>query len=1012
MGLKGDSGRRMFAAVAAVAFVMCAFSAFVVIDDSQDVDAVAWPASFDVDLGTVTAAIGETVTVDLDEKFTEVYENPRTNWGTSGSATYREMTYNDMPAWTKFTTEPDSFKDSDLSGLNAKLEIKADSTAQTGTYTFAPEYTLRYGNNMVHATFECTIHIVVDSGTEDGDRAVISFNSDSSGTDHKDVELRVGNQIQLPTQLFTKDGYYLAAWADAVTGSTLAPGQTITVNSDMELTAQWAQGNGTYKGEIIVNPGESVRIRAADYIDGTGSITVSESCDWLSGGTVLTGKAYEPGVWMIQFTQSLMGYSPTYSWISVVVPSTMDNVYQISFDMNGGTGSVGSRTVMHGTGIVLPGADVTSWPGGAKHFVGWEITDASGNKGTFPAESLYVFDSQCTVKAVWESNPNVIVYVMDGGALEGVYADITYTDEAVTLRDDAVKDGYEFIGWMDYYDRELVYMPGFTTTFDGPVYLLAYFVPEGSEIPTVTFDAGQGSILPASQRVESGKYVVLPDNYMVQAPSGYVFKGWSTQAPSGSDIADDRDIITTEHYLVTSSVTLYAVYAEQGSGGPGEPPIEDAEFSVTFRTMGGDGSYPQQIVKNGDKAIEPDDPTKDGCFFLGWAKQGTTDVWDFDTPITGNTILYAMWDDCFSIQYSMTDVEGGQLPTITITVQDPYASYGSVQVYWGEVGSKVENVVNGTASHTYTYTSYGYIVLTLTQSGEQSVVRMPFSVQADHYNPSSTRTVTFNSMGGSTVQSQTVEVNGYVQKPADPTKNGFNFLYWADLYGNEFDFSTQITVDITLYAMWTDAPVDVEEDELVAFFTMTTTNYGWLLDGSGSQNAVKWIWMMDDVKIGEGQSYRIEVDDFEPGTHVVQLIVEDADGNQATSDPQKLNIGDSPDVDPVEPVASFTFKQGDGTIVFDASKSENVYRYQWVVDGVTVGNVGPKFEFSTDGLQPGTHTVILYVYSVTEDSDRADDTFVIEAPEPDPDDGTDWVLIAAIVIVVIVIVIIVARFVL
>ena len=64
-----------------------------------------------------------------------------------------------------------------------------------------------------------------------------------------------------------------------------------------------------------------------------------------------------------------------------------------------------------------------------------------------------------------------------------------------------------------------------------------------------------------------------------------------------------------------------------------------------------------------------------------------------------------------------------------------------------------------------------------------------------------TFTVTFDSDGGSEVEAQEVEENATAEKPADPTKEGFTFKGWQ-LDGKDFDFSTPITEDITLKAVW------------------------------------------------------------------------------------------------------------------------------------------------------------------------------------------------------------------
>jgi len=69
-----------------------------------------------------------------------------------------------------------------------------------------------------------------------------------------------------------------------------------------------------------------------------------------------------------------------------------------------------------------------------------------------------------------------------------------------------------------------------------------------------------------------------------------------------------------------------------------------------------------------------------------------------------------------------------------------------------------------------------------------------------------TFTVTFNTNGGgSAVDPITVESGSVINKPADPTKTGYdsNFTGWYEQNRtNAFDFNTPITADITLYAKW------------------------------------------------------------------------------------------------------------------------------------------------------------------------------------------------------------------
>lgn len=68
-----------------------------------------------------------------------------------------------------------------------------------------------------------------------------------------------------------------------------------------------------------------------------------------------------------------------------------------------------------------------------------------------------------------------------------------------------------------------------------------------------------------------------------------------------------------------------------------------------------------------------------------------------------------------------------------------------------------------------------------------------------------TYTVTFNSNGGSEVAAQTVEEGETATEPADPTKDGYTFVGWCsdEELTTEYNFSTAVTADITLYAEWT-----------------------------------------------------------------------------------------------------------------------------------------------------------------------------------------------------------------
>lgn len=61
--------------------------------------------------------------------------------------------------------------------------------------------------------------------------------------------------------------------------------------------------------------------------------------------------------------------------------------------------------------------------------------------------------------------------------------------------------------------------------------------------------------------------------------------------------------------------------------------------------------------------------------------------------------------------------------------------------------------------------------------------------------------VTFNSNGGTLINSIEVDEDGFAKEPTTPTKEGYTFVSWQ-LNGEDFDFNTKITQNTTLIAKW------------------------------------------------------------------------------------------------------------------------------------------------------------------------------------------------------------------
>ena len=90
-----------------------------------------------------------------------------------------------------------------------------------------------------------------------------------------------------------------------------------------------------------------------------------------------------------------------------------------------------------------------------------------------------------------------------------------------------------------------------------------------------------------------------------------------------------------------------------------------------------------------------------------------------------------------------------------------------------------------------------FLVLTI-------MLMIAFSFTSTNVKAVTEYTVTFNSMGGSLVDSQLVEENLTATEPTDPTYIGKTFGGWYTNGGftTLYDFATPVTASITLYAKW------------------------------------------------------------------------------------------------------------------------------------------------------------------------------------------------------------------
>ena len=96
-----------------------------------------------------------------------------------------------------------------------------------------------------------------------------------------------------------------------------------------------------------------------------------------------------------------------------------------------------------------------------------------------------------------------------------------------------------------------------------------------------------------------------------------------------------------------------------------------------------------------------------------------------------------------------------------------------------------------------------------------------FTVQTkDIVIPAKLCTVTFDSNGGTKVESQQISFMDLAQKPENPTKENFEFIGWY-LGDIQYDFGTPVQGEITLNAKWTNRVDNSETDTTMSTETDT-----------------------------------------------------------------------------------------------------------------------------------------------------------------------------------------------
>ena len=174
------------------------------------------------------------------------------------------------------------------------------------------------------------------------------------------------------------------------------------------------------------------------------------------------------------------------------------------------------------------------------------------------------------------------------------------------------KENYTFAGWYNGNEKF-----DFTTVPTGDVTLTAKWTANDYY---VSFFTEHGDP-PTSQNVKYNGTATDPGKL---SEEGYTFDGWYTDDNYSKKFDFTKPI--------TSNTTVYAKWTAK-------------DYEVSFVTEHGDAPASQNVKYNGT-AGNPGKLSAEGYTFIGWYTDDTHDStkFDFNTPITGDTKVYAKWE--------------------------------------------------------------------------------------------------------------------------------------------------------------------------------------------------------------------------------------------------------------------------------------------------------------------------------------------------------------------------------
>ena len=402
-------------------------------DDAENVTGIS-------DLGTITFTVPANAAAG-DYTFTVSNFNVTKDYGTKwekGSTMTATLTIKGAETYTvKFDANGGTGTMADVTGVSGSYKLPACKfTAPEGKQFKA--WSVDGKEYAAGKTITVSKNITAKAVWEDIPTVTftVSFDANGGTGSMEAVEVEEGSKYTLPECGFTApDGKEFDKW-DAGT-----PGTEIDVTADMTVKAQWKdKAVTTYTVKFDANGGtgsmDSVKVKAGE------KLTLPE-CEF----TAPEGQQFK--AWGIGSKEYAVGQKITVNKDLTVkaIWEDISVVFVVSFDANGGSGTMADVEVKEGEDFTLPENEFTAPKG--QQFKAWDHDGTEYKPG-----EAYIIDADTTFLALWEDAPALatVRFHLNGGKATGITdgKEVTYyAEDAGKALPRATKSGHSFNGWYD-----------------------------------------------------------------------------------------------------------------------------------------------------------------------------------------------------------------------------------------------------------------------------------------------------------------------------------------------------------------------------------------------------------------------------------------------------------------------------------------------------------------------------------------------------------------------------------